>query len=86
MKPKLRSKQHKLWLVGQRMKKLELTMPLPHRSASCPPGERDLIVKNKDKERKSEVDDGESHVLVHKGREGLFPRECATSFLSIFGP
>ena len=61
-------------------------MPLPHRSASCPPGERDLIVKNKDKERKSEVDDGESHVLVHKGREGLFPRECATPFLSIFGP
>lgn len=61
-------------------------MPLTHRSTSCSPGERDLTVKNKDKERKSEMDDGESHALVHKGREGLFPREYATSFLSIFDP
>lgn len=55
-------------------------IPLLHRSTSCPPGERNLIVKNKDKERKSEVDDGESYALVHKGKEGLFQGSVSPPF------
>ena len=38
---------------------------LVHRSTSRPHGERDLILKSKDKGRRSETDDGETHVLFY---------------------
>ena len=68
---------------GQRMEKGNLV----HRSTSCPCNERDLILKSKDKGRRSEANDGEAYALVYQGRDRVILREWDTTpFLSFFGP
>ena len=48
--------------------------------------ESDLILKSRDKGRRSEANDGEEYALVYWGRDRAFSREWgATLFLSFFG-
>ena len=44
---------------------------LVHRSSSRPRGEKDLILKSKDKGRSSEANGGEAYALVYGERAGL---------------
>ena len=56
-----------------------------HRSTSGPPSKRDLILKGKNKGRRSEVNDGELCTLVYLRRNSAFSKEWgATLFLSFF--
>ena len=65
---KLRSMQHKLYSMAKNWRSENLL----HRSTSHPGGEKDFILKSKDKERRREANDGEACALVHLGRRRAF--------------
>ena len=80
-KPKLRPPQHRLCSVAKEWRNGNEV----HRPTSRPPGESGLILKSKDKGRRSEANDGDEEAFRGRGR--AFPKGVGYHLLSpVFGP
>ena len=66
MKPEDKINIAQALFSGQRMENQELS------SQINPPGESDLILRSKDKGRRSEADYGEAYSLIYREGAGLF--------------